>query len=44
MFEQFLSHYLLEPHYLSWLWNGFLITLLISFLDYCHRNINELRP
>ena len=31
MFEQFLSHYLLEPHYLSWLWNGFLITLLISF-------------
>lgn len=31
MFEQFLSHYLLEPHYLNWLWNGFLITLLISF-------------
>lgn len=31
MFEQFLSHYLLEPHYLSWLWSGFLITLLISF-------------
>lgn len=31
MFEQFLSHYLLEPHYLRWLWNGFLITLLISF-------------
>ncbi|MEB6857847.1 amino acid ABC transporter permease [Proteus cibi] len=31
MFEQFLSHYLLEPHYLRWLWSGFLITLLISF-------------
>ena len=31
MFAQFLSHYLLEPHYLSWLWQGFLITLLISF-------------
>ncbi|MDM3796154.1 ABC transporter permease subunit, partial [Proteus mirabilis] len=23
--------YLLEPHYLSWLWQGFLITVLISF-------------
>lgn len=31
MFEQFLTHYLLDGRYLSWLWNGFLITLLISF-------------
>ncbi|MDR0217538.1 MAG: amino acid ABC transporter permease [Enterobacteriaceae bacterium] len=30
MFEQFIGAHLLAPEYLQWLWQGFLITLLLS--------------